>query len=414
MGLAACSAPQCPSLAAPEGWVPGPPQGTKQHHRVSGQPAAVLPPADTAGTGERPKCPNRPHTGLRWAPWGRSKARAGRGPGGAGWSCCGAPRAQPLPSDPVPQEVRPGSEHSTEEWGGQDAAGAGAQSIAKGRSQREGHGGGAAHSHALKKLLVLLVSPATLHLAVQLAQDLILELQRYRGEGVPGTEDVLSSAPGCHGRSSAGHKAVAPGEGGCRAGASLGHAGSPGLSCWGRLSQGCPAQSPCPAPTGSQLLPRSCSFLIATSQQPGLLLQPGASQCCGEDGVPGISGLCPVPPKAAACPAGGQGCACRGPPPASRSLALGFVLQLLPVDSEACTCTARDMRAWLWGSQPFFHRTSHREIGFQLRKDPITNRKNLLHRENSQQLRKSVPIQEVYTDLSPPAVLLFPASAGTR
>lgn len=84
MGLAACSAPQCPSLAAPEGWVPGPPQGTKQHHRVSGQPAAVLPPADTAGTGERPKCPNHLHTGLRWAPWGRSKARAGRGPGG-GW-----------------------------------------------------------------------------------------------------------------------------------------------------------------------------------------------------------------------------------------------------------------------------------------------------------------------------------------
>lgn len=44
---------------------------------------------------------------------------------------------------------------------------------------RQGCGDVTAHSHALKKLLVLLVSPATLHLAVQLAQDLVLKLQRH-------------------------------------------------------------------------------------------------------------------------------------------------------------------------------------------------------------------------------------------
>lgn len=43
---------------------------------------------------------------------------------------------------------------------------------------RGGCGNVTAHSHALKKLLVLLISPAALHLAVQLAQDLILKLQR--------------------------------------------------------------------------------------------------------------------------------------------------------------------------------------------------------------------------------------------
>lgn len=43
---------------------------------------------------------------------------------------------------------------------------------------REGHTDVAAHSHALKKLLVLLIAPATLHLTVQLAQDLVLKLWR--------------------------------------------------------------------------------------------------------------------------------------------------------------------------------------------------------------------------------------------
>lgn len=42
----------------------------------------------------------------------------------------------------------------------------------------QGCGNVPAHSHALKQLLVLLVAPAALHLAVQLAQDLVLELQR--------------------------------------------------------------------------------------------------------------------------------------------------------------------------------------------------------------------------------------------
>lgn len=307
MDLAACSAPQCPSLAAPEGRVPGPPIRDKTAPPVQRPASSRAAPSRHGGETQMPQQPaHRAEMGTVGQE--QSQGRAGTGGVLAGAAVvhegtrCSPGTASSL-SDPAPQEVRPGSEHSTEEWGGQDAAGAGAQSIAKSHLQREGHGGGATHSHALKKLLVLLIPPATLHLAVQLAQDLILELQRYRGERVPGTEDVLSSAPGCHGRSSAGHKAAAPGEGGCGAGASLGHAGSPGLSCCGRLSQGCPA------PMGSQLLPRSCSFLIATSQQPGPLLQPGASQCCGEDGVLGISGLCPVPPKAAACPAGGQGCA---------------------------------------------------------------------------------------------------------
>lgn len=250
--------------------------------------------------------------------------RAGRGPGGLAGAAvvhegtrCSLGTASSL-SDPAPREVRSGSRHSTEEWDGQESAGAGAQSIAKGRSQREGHGGGAAHSHALKKLLVLLISPATLHLAVQLAQDLILKLQRYRRERVRGTEDVLSSAPGCHDRSSAGHKAAGAGRGWLRGWSQLGPRKQP----WAELLQvalpGLPSPVPLPSSHWPPVAPQV--LLLPHCHLPAAWAAPAAW------GIPALwegtvswgsldSAPCPLKPLPALL--GGQGSACLGPPPPS-------------------------------------------------------------------------------------------------
>lgn len=65
-------------------------------------------------------------------------------------------------------------------------------------------------------------------------------------------------------------------------------------------------------------------------------------------------------------------------------------------------------------SPPIGH--PNRAKGFQLRRDKchlIINWKSLLHGENSQQRGKTNGNAEVYADLPPPTVFLFPGSDGT-
>lgn len=81
-----------PQLSCTRGAGARPPQqGTKKHRRVSSQPAAVLPPAGTPGTGGGdPTAPTAPHTGLRWVRGAGAGHQGRAGARGAGWSCCGA------------------------------------------------------------------------------------------------------------------------------------------------------------------------------------------------------------------------------------------------------------------------------------------------------------------------------------
>lgn len=108
MGLAACSAPQCPSLAVPEGRVPGPPTRDKtappgqrpassraapsRHSRDGGETQMPQPPAHQAemGTVGQEQSQGRAGTGggwleLLWCSLGTASSLRSSAPGGAPW-----------------------------------------------------------------------------------------------------------------------------------------------------------------------------------------------------------------------------------------------------------------------------------------------------------------------------------------